>query len=46
MVRSVDSINTGGMESKDMTNEDVEVQGAELARLESLIELIIAQDDE
>jgi hypothetical protein len=34
------------MESKDMTNEDDEVQAAELARLESLIELIIAQDDE
>ena len=34
------------MESKDMTNEDDEVQAAELARLESLIELIITQDDE
>jgi hypothetical protein len=45
-VRSVDSIDTGGMESKDMTNEDDEVQAAELARLESLIELIITQDDE
>ncbi len=29
-----------------MTNEDDEVQAAELARLESLIELIITQDDE
>ena len=46
MVRSVDSINTGGMASKDMTNEDDEVQAAELARLESLIELIITRDDE
>ena len=30
MVRSVNSINTGGMESKDMTNEDDEVQAATL----------------
>ena len=29
-----------------MTNEDDEVQAAELARLENLIELIITQDDE
>ena len=35
-----------GMESKDMTNEDDEVQAAEMARLESLIELNITQDDE
>jgi hypothetical protein len=34
------------MESKDMTNEDDEVQAAEMARLESLIELNITQDDE
>ena len=39
-------VNTGGMENKDMTNEDDEMQAAELARLESLIESIIAQDDE
>ena len=29
-----------------MTDDDDEVQAAELARLESLVELIITQDDE